>query len=50
MTQFTAKGVPNGEVQQYCDDQKALGATKCEPTDNGDGTSDVLVEYPDPDL
>ncbi|MEA3038071.1 MAG: hypothetical protein QOE79_584 [Sphingomonadales bacterium] len=50
MTQFVAKKVPNGEVQEYCDSQKALGATKCEPKDNGDGTSDVLVEYPDVDL
>jgi hypothetical protein len=47
MGQFITEGVPNDEVEQFCQDQKDLGATKCTPTDNNNGTSDVLVEYPD---
>jgi hypothetical protein len=47
MSQFIAEGVPNAEVEEYCRVQKANGATKCEATDNGDETSNVLVEYPD---
>lgn len=48
--QFTAANVPNDEVEALCELQKGLGATKCEPRDNGDGTSDVLIEFPDADL
>lgn len=47
MTSFITENVPNDEVEQYCKDQLDLGATKCTPTDNGDGTSNVLVESPD---
>ena len=47
MSQFIAENIPNAEVDEYCRVQTANGATKCEKTDNGDGTSNVLVEYPD---
>jgi hypothetical protein len=47
MSQFITENVPNTEVEAFCKDQEDLGATKCTPTDNGDGTSNVLVEYPD---
>ena len=47
---FTAANVPNDEVEALVDLQKGLGATSCEVTDNGDGTSDVLIEFPDQDL
>jgi hypothetical protein len=47
MGQRIITGVPNGEVTGFCRLQRALGATKCEPTDDGDGTSEVLVEFPD---
>lgn len=47
MGQRIIEDVPNGQVKNLCRLQRALGATRCEPTDNGDGTSDVLVEFPD---
>jgi hypothetical protein len=47
---FVATGVPNGQLQAFCAFQKSVGATKCEPKDNGNGTSDVTVEYPDVEL
>ena len=50
MAQFITEHVPNGEVEAYCKLQKELGATKCAPTDNGDGTSNILVEFPDKEL
>lgn len=47
MAQVRVKNVPNDKVPGYCQLNKDMGATKCEVTDNGDGTSDILVEFPD---
>lgn len=47
MSQRIVTGVPNGRVASFCRMQKAAGATVCEPTDTGDGKSDVLVVFPD---
>lgn len=47
MDKFITENVPNGEVEQFCQDQRDLGATECTATDNGDGTSNVLVVSPD---
>jgi hypothetical protein len=45
--QFIATRVPNDQIEAFCNVQTGNGATKCDATDNGDGTSEVLVEYPD---
>lgn len=49
MAQIVVKNVPNDQVAAYCELNRSFGATKCEATDNGDGTSNVLVEVPDDD-
>ncbi|HYI64588.1 MAG TPA: hypothetical protein VEW71_06855 [Allosphingosinicella sp.] len=35
-------------VADFCKKQLRDGASKCEGTAKGDGTSDVLVEFPPP--
>jgi hypothetical protein len=47
MSQKIYKNVPSGDVEKFCKRHMKFGATKCEPTDKGNGKFDVLVEYPD---
>jgi hypothetical protein len=47
MARFLAENVPNGELEQFYQDQRDLDATDFETTDNGDGTSNVVVIGPD---
>jgi hypothetical protein len=47
MSRFLVPNVPNTELEQFFQDQRDLGATDFETTDNGDGTSSVVVIGPD---
>lgn len=46
-TKFSIHNIPNSEVESYCKSQKSSGAIDVEITDNGDGTSTVVVTFPD---
>lgn len=46
MSRRVVRDVPTSDTTAFCRLQTALGATMCEITDKGDGSSDVIVEFP----
>ena len=47
MGQITSTGVTAEEVELFCEQMTAAGATKCERTKQADGSYNVVVDHPD---
>jgi hypothetical protein len=47
MAQVAFTGLAEAEVELFCQQMMASGATKCESSKQADGSYNVVVEYPD---